>query len=236
MNLGEAATFASGYNEWQSLWGWRRPRLDRRSSRPAGAMLAVRRAMSCQLPAWWVSGAVVGGIEKRDGWTMVDWNLVIVVAIALGILGFWLLWKLDLGQPVIDLQARMEAYAAQAVQLAAEEYQRSLDYRLDSLEDIVGILDSVGQRHQQTPLSHKELQRTILVWGGYLGTMLQRQFGGQWAVDSLLAGIQTYPLRWAEREAIPVIWCLRRIRRGEKFDLVGTVRQLSEELNRAGKA
>lgn len=154
---------------------------------------------------------------------MIDWNWLTVIAITLGALGFWLLWKVDNRLTRPGLQARMADFAAQAVALARDEFKLELDYGLESLAKLDEILEQFHQRHLRHPIEDRDLSKIVLIWGGYLGMTLQKAKGGVWESDSLLAGKNTYPLRLGESEAVPVMWCLRRIRKGQAARLTELV-------------
>jgi hypothetical protein len=121
----------------------------------------------------------------------------------------------------------MQDFAKQAVATAAKEHQIKLDHSADSIAAIDTILEGFSRRHRSQPIPEKELSQIVLTWGAYVGTTLIKHHGGDWHVDSLTAGSNTYPILFLKTkgasenvntstlsEAIPVIWCLKRIRYG----------------------
>ncbi len=124
----------------------------------------------------------------------------------------------------------MNQFSEQAVELARKEFAIELDYGIESLTRLEIILDQFHKRHQSLPIPEKELSQLVLTWGSYLGIVLQRKYGGRWQKDSLAAGKNTFPLCLATIEAIPVIWCLRRIRKGEAANLLTTVQKFEHKL------
>lgn len=83
----------------------------------------------------------------------------------------------------------MAACAEQAVATALERFEVTLDYSIESIKDLDRILD---RQHQQIPrglsrLTQKgppesTIQASARVWGGYLGEVIRRQWGGQWSL------------------------------------------------------
>jgi hypothetical protein len=156
---------------------------------------------------------VKSGVECQ---LIIDWVWLTIISVVLGALGF----------SKRTLQQRMNAFAAQAVALAKKEFNTNLDFKIESVPQLDSILDQFHQRHRQTPIPERELSQIVLIWGAYLGETLQRQLGGEWATDSPVAGKNTYPLQWPSKEAVPIMWCLRRIRKGQEAKLIENVQQI----------
>jgi hypothetical protein len=150
--------------------------------------------------------------------------------VTLGTLGLWMLWKADTRDFSKSLQVRMSHFSEQAVELARKEFAIELNYDVESLPRLEIILDQFHKRHQELPIPEKELSQLVLTWGSYLGIVLQKKYGGSWEKDSLLAGKNTFPLRFATTEAIPVIWCLRRIRKGAAANFLATIHKFENSL------
>ncbi len=108
---------------------------------------------------------------------LIDWNWLTIIAVTLGALGFWLLWKVDTHLTRPGLQARMEGFAEQAIKLARDEFGIELNNRLDSLPKLEEILEKFHQRHLLNPIEDRDLSRLVLTWGGYLGSTLQKEKG-----------------------------------------------------------
>jgi hypothetical protein len=155
---------------------------------------------------------------------------MIVIAVTLGTLGVWMLWKADNRQLKQNLQSRMDGFAEKAVELAQKEFATELDYRLQTLDRLEAILHQFHKRHQLVPIPEKELSQIVLIWGGYLGAVLKSNYGGHWEQDSIVAGKNTYPLHISKIESIPVIWCLRRIRNGEAANFLPLIEKLGREV------
>jgi len=84
----------------------------------------------------------------------------------------------------------MESFAAEAISVAAREYKIELDYGADSLQQIESILAMVYERSQHgmfadlaaKPSGDQDLERNCKLWGGYLGEVVRRRWGGEWTL------------------------------------------------------
>ena len=146
---------------------------------------------------------------------MLEWNLLTILAIVSACISLYVLSQSMFQGPAKGLDQRMQEFAKQAVELAQSEYHARLDYSLESIAIVDQILEKLHRNHLDTAIPERELSRIVLTWGGYLGTVLKKQRGGHWEADSPTSGNHTYPLFCQKREAVPVMWCLQRIRRGD---------------------
>ncbi len=81
-----------------------------------------------------------------------------------------------LGQTIEDLRL-------QAVEAARERYNVTLDFSLDSLTKFNTLVDQARQIYISSSVSEQGLDRTVEVWGAYLGETLRRNKGGTWKFD-----------------------------------------------------
>ena len=151
---------------------------------------------------------------------MFEWNLLTILAIISACFSLYILCKSMFQAPQKGLERRMQEFAIQAVEVASEEHQTNLDYSLESISAVDRILEKFHLQHRNTAIPERELSRIVLTWGGYIGTVLKKRVGGQWQSNSPTAGSNTYPLQYNGYEAIPVMWCLQRIRRGSSASIV----------------
>lgn len=86
----------------------------------------------------------------------------------------------------------MQNYAEQAV-LLAREFKIELDYSEASVEQVellLGQLESElaeGRRGKSSPKPHAAgppIDEMARIWGGYLGEVVRRRFGGEWGIES----------------------------------------------------
>ncbi len=97
----------------------------------------------------------------------------------------------------------MQSCAAEAVTTARQQFGFSLDYSGPSVEALETVLVNVSAT---LDISDKDrVEQSVKVWGGYLGEVVRRSFGGAWdlvqypgraaAVPALVvSGSQLYPL------------------------------------------
>jgi hypothetical protein len=98
-----------------------------------------------------------------------------------------------------SLDAMMQAYAAEAVRVAASEHQTKLDYSATSIEALESILSALA------PAQAEELEWLTKLWGSYFGEVFRRRYSSEWtmsvypgeqfAVPTLdISGSRIYPL------------------------------------------
>lgn len=83
----------------------------------------------------------------------------------------------------------MEAYALDAVDFAQEHFQYDLDYSVESVEHVDQILEGFdnelptgfGRALRRGP-SDEQIEQQAKVWGGYLGEVIRRRWGGTWTI------------------------------------------------------
>ncbi|HYK35180.1 hypothetical protein [Alloacidobacterium sp.] len=98
-----------------------------------------------------------------------------------------------------SLTSMMQAYAAEAVSIAAAEHGRKLDYSAGSVDALEGILGTLA------PAQESDLEWLTKLWGSYFGEVFRRRYpsewtmseypGGKFAVPTLeIGGSRIYPL------------------------------------------
>jgi hypothetical protein len=111
----------------------------------------------------------------------------------------------------------MRRRAGEAVEVAAREFARTLDFRPESVEKVEEILGRIHDRHKRSPLSDSGLTRESLRWGAYVGEAIRGVRPGRWALNSKAGGEGSMPVVYADRsESFPVRWCYKRIVNGEE--------------------
>lgn len=81
-----------------------------------------------------------------------------------------------------SLAAMMEAYAEEAVQMAASDYRQKLDYSEASIERLETVLSAL------TPAAAADLEWLTMLWGSYFGEVLRRRYEAAWVMTE-------YPVR-----------------------------------------
>lgn len=82
-----------------------------------------------------------------------------------------------------DIGRMMQDYAEQAVRLARQR-QIELDYSEQSLEQVDRLLERWHEQRESEP----QLDEMARIWGGYLGEVVRRRFGGEWTIEKYPAG------------------------------------------------
>lgn len=116
--------------------------------------------------------------------------------------------------PSDDTPARMRHFAEQAVIDAAGRYRTQLDYSPESVEAVERILDSLARASNAQRSTDADLRAEALIFGAYIGEVIRRQHGGEWARDHQQAGPGSYPLSWQGHDSFPYGWCYKRLTNG----------------------
>lgn len=86
----------------------------------------------------------------------------------------------------------MQAYAEDAIDVARERFGIHLDYSEASIEQVERILDRLHtsiprdffSRWLKRGPTPDEIDRVARMFGGYIGEVMRRRFGGEWTLDS----------------------------------------------------
>jgi hypothetical protein len=86
------------------------------------------------------------------------------------------------------LHQTIEDLTTQAVQLGRDRFGIALDFSLTSLPKLGKLLDQARDSYLAGNVSEQGLDRTVLVWGAYLGETQRRNKGGSWKTDPTKTG------------------------------------------------
>jgi hypothetical protein len=86
-----------------------------------------------------------------------------------------------LGQTVEDL-------TRQSVLIARDHYNIALDYSMASMSKLGHLIDQARKSYEAGSVSGQNLEKTIQVWGAYLGETQRRNKGGTWKMDPSQSG------------------------------------------------
>lgn len=75
-----------------------------------------------------------------------------------------------------SLDAMMEAWAAEAVRIAAEDHGMTLDFSPDSIARLETVLAARG------PVAAAEQDEATRLWGGYYGEIFRRRYDASWVM------------------------------------------------------
>ena len=79
----------------------------------------------------------------------------------------------------------MQAFAEQAVRLG-REFKVNLDYSENSLQEVEHLLGRL--RDDMSKSDANKIDEMAKIWGGYLGEVVRRRFGGEWSIEKYPAG------------------------------------------------
>lgn len=123
----------------------------------------------------------------------------------------------NLNSQTESITSIMSQAAEMQVQKAKVKYGVTLDYQPDSIQKVNTIL---GQLHGQYLKSQddKRWDTEGIGWGAYVGEVIRRKYGGEWAKEDKQIG-QSLPLHWSKSTSFPVAWCVKRIRNGDEDNI-----------------
>lgn len=116
--------------------------------------------------------------------------------------------------PFADLGAMMEGYARAAIEVAGNEYHRTLDYSPDS----VNALDEIVVLLSECPEIDLDFESRL--WGSYLGELLRSRYAGSWEMTQYPGGQVAVPaVEVRGSRLFPLMKVYRRLTIGEEEDL-----------------
>jgi hypothetical protein len=118
--------------------------------------------------------------------------------------------------PSDDTPTMMKKLAEQAVLDGSQHYQTQLDYSPQSIESIEKILDQLGASAKFRRAGENDKRAEALIFGAYVGEVIRREHGGEWAADHPVVGPGTYPIAWRGGDSFPYAWCYKRLTHGEQ--------------------
>lgn len=114
-----------------------------------------------------------------------------------------------------SLTDMMEAYAAEAISVAAAEHDRRLDYSAASIDALEGILDAIASAPES------DLEWLTKLWGSYFGEVLRRRYTAEWTMSEYPGGKFAVPtLEIGGSRIYPLLKVHRRLTMGASESLV----------------
>lgn len=119
----------------------------------------------------------------------------------------------------------MEGYAQAAVDVAKNEYRRTLDYSADS----ISALDEIIVLLSESP--EIDLDFEARLWGSYLGEVLRIRYSGSWEMTQYPGGQLVVPAVDVRGSRLfPLMKVHRRLTIGEEEDLGSFYSMVTERL------
>jgi hypothetical protein len=139
------------------------------------------------------------------------------------------------------IASMMNEFAHNAVGFAQDQYQINLDYSDESIQAVEKILDILHQelpRNESGEISEEaSVQDTVdaicNMFGGYVGEVIRRQYGGEWKVETIMSDQPMVCLQVGGNYISPPAKVYKRLATGSGDDLwfyYQVVRQKIEEL------
>ena len=110
----------------------------------------------------------------------------------------------------------MEVFAIDAVHAARSSHGFDLDYSSDSLRDLDQILE---RAHKTLRMPEDMFFAFPDMWGGYLGEVIRRKWGGQWLIPSDGPFKDQISLAVRGETISPPMQVLRRVTNGDEANL-----------------
>ncbi len=114
-----------------------------------------------------------------------------------------------------SLDSMMQAYADEAVRVAAAEHDKKLDYSAGSIEALEGILNSLS------PAPEGDLEWLTKLWGSYFGEVFRRRYSSEWTMSEYPGGRFAVPtIEIGGSRIYPLLKVHRRLTMGASENLV----------------
>lgn len=114
-----------------------------------------------------------------------------------------------------SLDAMMQAYAAEAVRVAASEHRAKLDYSTTSIDALESILSTLVQPPAE------DLEWLTKLWGSYFGEVFRRRYSSTWTMSEYPGGQLAIPtVEIGGSRIYPLLKVHRRLTMGETENLV----------------
>jgi hypothetical protein len=111
-------------------------------------------------------------------------------------------------------QALSEA-ARSGVEFASQVFGVTLDYSEASIEKVESILSKIYDAAPKTASKPEEFQKIGFVFGGYIGEVIKRHFGGRWKMEtSLYPGQKILTFEISGRDLWPQMKVGKRLENG----------------------
>ena len=121
----------------------------------------------------------------------------------------------------------MEGYAHAAIELAHDDFGRTLDFSAESVDALDEILIRVGESPES------DLDFEVRLWGSYLGEVLRRRYAGSWEMTQYPGGTVAVPAVDVRGSRLfPLMKVYRRLTVGEEEDLGSFYSMVTERLGK----
>jgi len=106
----------------------------------------------------------------------------------------------------------MQQIAEYAVRIASDKFGKWLDYTENSLENLEALLQQAYEQNNAHGIPEEAILKTARVWGGYLGEIIRRKWGGEWVLNRTEIDLIIHGTSYS-----PIHQVYQRIKIGETF-------------------
>jgi hypothetical protein len=134
----------------------------------------------------------------------------------------------------------MQAYAQDIVDLASEQFQTNLDFSESSLEQVEEILarlynslpkSALGKLFRRGP-SQDQIWQMAKAWGGYIGEVIRRRWGGEWTTETAAHPGIVVTLRVLDIDIFPSAKAYKRLTNGPEDNIWHYYQVLKQDFER----
>jgi hypothetical protein len=134
----------------------------------------------------------------------------------------------------------MQAYAQDALDFAREGFQTDLDFSEHSIELVERILSLIhdtlpkdsSKGSQEARPSEDQIWRMAKIWGGYIGEVIRRRWGGNWATGNFRFNNEAISLETQDAVIFPPAKVYKRIVNGPEDNIWDYYQLLKQEFER----
>lgn len=144
----------------------------------------------------------------------------------------------------IPIASVMQVYAQEAVDVAREQFQMTLDFSENSLEKVEEILAYLhnslpkgifGKLSGRRP-SQDEIWQMAKVWGGYVGEVIRWHWGGEWITETAAHPGTVITLRVFGTDIFPPAKVYKRLVNGPEDNIWHYYRVLKRGFEQSGQS
>ena len=178
--------------------------------------------LSVLVVAWVVTALLLGVVVTRFE-RLRSWWAIGVGTIAGSLLVMWIMAltaeskaKSSAPPSFKSTDAMMAYFAAEVTQWVKKDRGVELDYSLESVKVIEQELERVSKEVDRAR-PQRGTFGLALGYGAYIGEVIRRRDGGNWAANHPAGGSNSYPLTIRSNVTVfPVGWCWKRLTQGEE--------------------
>lgn len=141
----------------------------------------------------------------------------------------------------VTIAVMMQAYAQDAVDFARNQFQIDLDFSENSLEQVDQILAALhntlpkgrlGKLFKSGP-SQEQIGDMAKGWGGYIGEVIRRRWGGEWTTETAAHPGTVITLRVLGYDIFPPAKVYKRLTNGSEDNIWHYYQVIKQDFEKA---